>query len=111
MRTAKSTFIVFILFFALQACTVPASELPATDLPEPTAKPIPITEADVPRVSLKDAKAAIESGEAVVVDVRSLDAFKAGHIPGALSISLSEIETHPASIGLEKEQWIITYCT
>jgi rhodanese-related sulfurtransferase len=55
--------------------------------------------------------AAVQSGEAVIVDVRSLQAFQASHIPGAVSIPLAEIETSPAGLNLDKSKWIITYCT
>ena len=72
---------------------------------------VPQTEADVPRVSVEDAVAAIHSGEAVVVDVRSAQAYQDSHIPGALSIPLAEIETNPTGVNLDKAKWIITYCT
>ena len=72
---------------------------------------VPQTEADVPRVSVDDTIAAVQSGEVIVVDVRSVQAFQASHIPGALSVPLFDIETNPAGVGLDKEKWIITYCT
>jgi 3-mercaptopyruvate sulfurtransferase SseA len=72
---------------------------------------LPQTEADVPRVSLEDAVAAIEGGEAVVLDVRSAQEYQASHIPGALSIPLAQIEADPNGLNLDKDQWIITYCT
>jgi len=45
------------------------------------------------------------------VDVRGSEAYAAGHVPGALNIQLEEFETNPANLKLDKEQWIITYCT
>lgn len=42
-------------------------------------------------VSAADAKALIDGG-ALVVDVRGKDQFAAGHIPGAISAPLSELE-------------------
>ncbi len=45
------------------------------------------------------------------MDVRSTESFVAGHIAGALSIPLARIESNPASVTLDKSQWIITYCT
>ncbi|MCL4824244.1 MAG: rhodanese-like domain-containing protein, partial [Anaerolineales bacterium] len=56
-------------------------------------------------------KAAFEAGAAVIVDVRSVDSFVAKHIAGALSIPLTRIEQNPKSVSLDKDQWIITYCT
>ncbi len=72
---------------------------------------IPLTEAGVPRVTVEDAKAALDSGEVIIVDVRSAQAYAEGHIAGAISILLGEFETNIASVPLDKDQWIITYCT
>jgi 3-mercaptopyruvate sulfurtransferase SseA len=72
---------------------------------------LPQTEADVPRISVEEAAAALQSGEAVVLDVRSTEAFQASHIPGAFSIPLDEIESNPTGLNLDKDEWIITYCT
>lgn len=72
---------------------------------------LPRSEAEVPRVSIGDTLAAIQSGEAVVVDVRSDQSYQASHIAGAISIPLGQIETNPAGLDLDKDRWIITYCT
>lgn len=70
------------------------------------------SEADVPRISVSDAKAALDSGTAVIVDVRSAEAFAASHIAGATSIPLQNFEgSGIQNLSLEKDQWIITYCT
>jgi 3-mercaptopyruvate sulfurtransferase SseA len=82
--------------------------------PAPTATPAPgphLTDADVPRVSPADAKAALDSGEAVLVDVRSAGSYELEHAAGALSVPLGDIEEHPAAVPLDKAKWIITYCT
>jgi 3-mercaptopyruvate sulfurtransferase SseA len=90
----------------------PPSAFPGTIEPDSTlAGGVPQTEADVPRVSVEDTIAALQSGEAIVVDVRSTQAYQASHIPGALSIPLFDIESNPSGVNLDKEQWIITYCT
>ena len=79
-------------------------------LTEPAVQ-LPLTEADVPRVSVQDAQAALDRGEAIIVDVRGDDAYRISHVAGAISIELGEFETNPAGIELDKNQWIITYCT
>ncbi|MBN2115457.1 MAG: rhodanese-like domain-containing protein [Anaerolineales bacterium] len=71
----------------------------------------PVTKSEVPRVSVTEAKAALDNGTAVIVDVRSPAAFEASHIAGALSIPLAEIEIDPAGLKFDKTQSIITYCT
>ena len=76
----------------------------------PTAGSAPLIEAEVPRVSLEKARAATASGAAILVDVRSPEAYAVSHIPGALNIPLGEFETNPTDLNLNKNQWIITYC-
>ncbi len=75
------------------------------------APQIPQTEADVPRVTVEEAKAALENGEAIIVDVRSAEAYAAGHATGAISIQLANFENNIENLSLDKDQWIITYCT
>jgi 3-mercaptopyruvate sulfurtransferase SseA len=64
---------------------------------------------DVPRVTVGDARSAYESKQAVIVDVRSTGQYDQSHIAGALSIPLSELTSRLNE--LNKDQWIITYCT
>ena len=64
---------------------------------------------EIQRVSIDEAKAALDSGSALIVDVRAADAYQDSHISGAINIPSEEIE---ARLGeLDKAQWIITYCT
>ena len=72
---------------------------------------LPRTEAEIPRVSVEEAKAALDSGAAVIVDVRTSGAYETSHIKGAISVPLGDIERDLTSLTLDKEQWIITYCT
>lgn len=64
---------------------------------------------EIERVSVEDAKAALDAGTAVFVDVRGVDAYNMSHIPGSLSIPLAELESRLTE--LDPNQWIITYCT
>jgi hydroxyacylglutathione hydrolase len=64
---------------------------------------------EIARVPLADAKAAYDAKSAVFVDVRGATDYQSSHIPGAISIPLGEIESR--SNELNKDQWIITYCT
>jgi rhodanese-related sulfurtransferase len=78
---------------------------------QPVDNNLPQTEAEVPRVSLEEAEAALDSGAAIFVDVRSPAAYETSHTAGAISIPLGEIERNLTGLALEKDQWIITYCT
>jgi rhodanese-related sulfurtransferase/DNA-binding transcriptional ArsR family regulator len=50
----------------------------------------------------------VRSGDAVVVDLRPADEFEAGHIAGALSIPLPELEARLAELPVDVE--IVAYC-
>jgi len=76
-----------------------------TALPSSPQAPYP----DVPRVKVGDARAAHELNQAVFVDVRSAEQYTQGHIAGAKSIPLNELDSRQNE--LNKDQWIITYCT
>jgi 3-mercaptopyruvate sulfurtransferase SseA len=124
-RKTNILLAVTILAFAIQACnaSLPTAEpttaatqtLAATQIVEPgSTQPqanLPESEAAVPRISVEEAKAALDSGAAIIVDVRSAGAYAASHIPGAINIELEEFETNPTGLNLDKDQWIITYCT
>jgi hypothetical protein len=125
MIKIKIFFILTVLSILIVSCAPASSTTAVSPTLPPTAIPtavleststssqngLPQTEADVPRVSVEDAVAAIKSGEAVVVDVRSAQAYQASHIPGALSVPLFDIESNPTGLNLDKDKWIITYCT
>ena len=92
-----------------------STEAPLPTQPQPGQQPQgnqpPLTEAQVPRITVSDAKAAVDSGQAILVDVRSADSYAAGHAAGAISIPLGNFEVNIDKLTLEKSQWIITYCT
>ncbi len=50
----------------------------------------------------------VRSGEVTLLDVRPPEEFRAGHIPGALSIPLSELKKRLAE--LPKSREIVAYC-
>lgn len=116
MKNKKFLIAFSILILVMLACN---SLLPSNDVSTlPTApfnpqiqSDLPRTEDDVPRISLFDAKAAVESGQAIFVDVRSAEAYNELHAVDAISIPLDNFETNINSVALEKTDWIITYCT
>lgn len=73
----------------------------------PIAEEIPYPE--IARVSLEDAKAALDSGSAILLDVRSAEAFAGQRIASAVNIPTAEIETRLGE--LDPNAWIIPYCT
>jgi hypothetical protein len=113
MTKGKLFGLFALLILMMSACTAAPQPVPTViiELTNPPANNLPQTEADVPRVTVEEAMAALNSGAAVIVDVRSTESFLARHILGALSIPLNRIEETPKSVTLDKNQWIITYCT
>ena len=64
-------------------------------------------EPQVTRLSLIQAKGAFDAGSAVFVDVRDKESYETGHIPGAMSIPLREIEERMNE--LNPNDWLILY--
>ena len=75
------------------------------------APKIPQTEDAVPRITAEEAKLAFDNDEAMIVDVRSAESYAEGHAAGAISIPLDEFENNIVNLPLDKDTWIITYCT
>jgi len=50
----------------------------------------------------------VRVGEATVLDVRPIEEYHAGHIPGAISIPLAELKARLAELPRERE--IVAYC-
>jgi hypothetical protein len=128
MSKAKLALVLTVFLLVAVACNYVASTpeptftpQPPTVIPEMTAiveptsastpNNLPLSEAEVERIPLEVALTAMQSGAAVIVDVRSAEAYAESHIQGAISIPLAEIEINPTGLTLDKEQWIITYCT
>ncbi len=110
-RSRRPTLLIFIgsalILFAIGLLLLnppgQTTVLPDTNLPTESVYP------EIPRVSLADAKAAYDARKAVFVDARSGTSYSAGHIPGALSIPVDQLTNRLSE--LNKNDWIITYCT
>ena len=117
MPKTKIFLAISIFILATLACNAlsPTAEPTPIVILEPgnPSQPsnLPATEADVPRVSLEEAYTAYVAGAAVIVDVRSSSSYAERHVVGALSIPLDQFEIDIESVNLDKDQWIITYCT
>jgi len=85
------------------------TQQPATATPTPPA-PAPASDTRfAPRVGLEEALQAFENGDAVLLDVRSAESFGLKRITGAVNIPENELPTRLAE--LDKNDWIIPYCT
>jgi len=106
-RSSRPFWVMGIGLALIAVALLLARQRGAAPLASPT--PLPVGPDEVPRVTLADARAAFDGGTAVFLDVRSSDDYAAGHIPGALSIPLAELESRLGE--LDPGSWIITYCT
>ncbi len=75
-----------------------------------TAKPTPVQPGadDTRRIGLEEARAAADSGKAIIYDVRDEASYKANHIKGAKNIPLPQFEERIGEVPPGK--LIITYC-
>lgn len=101
-RTLLALVVGVVLIAAILAACAPAPQV------EPESPDVAAPQ-EVERVTLEESKAALDGNSALFLDVRSQSSYAAGHIPGALSIPLGELEARMAE--LDPGQWIITYCT
>jgi len=63
----------------------------------------------VRRITPAEARQALDSGKAIIIDVRDESSYKAGHAKGALLIPVTEIEARVKE--LPRDKMIITYCS
>lgn len=75
----------------------------------PARPPAAYTQETAPRISAVEARQALAKGEAVLVDVRSKEAYEASHAQGAISIPSFALDSRIGE--LPKNKLIITYCT
>jgi len=61
------------------------------------------------RITPADLRQLLKKGEAVVIDVRSEEAYKAGHVKGARNIPFVQIADRVAELPANK--LIATYCS
>lgn len=92
---------------AILATPVASSNTIASSITPVASPAIPYPE--IKRVSLGDAKAAFELKSAVFIDVRGEPYYTESHIPGAISMTYDELASRMSE--LDKNAWIITYCT
>ena len=96
---------LFSLTVLLTACLAIPVMGGAQTKPGPPADPA----AEAPRISVADAKKALDAGKAVLVDVRSAMSYEQEHAKGAISLPTHEIAARMSE--LPKDKQIITYCT
>jgi rhodanese-related sulfurtransferase/DNA-binding transcriptional ArsR family regulator len=59
-------------------------------------------------IAMEELMERMKKGKVLLLDVRSEDEYVMGHIPGAISIPIEELEKHLTSLPVNKE--IVAYC-
>lgn len=83
----------------------PAANQPAANQAAKSAAPAD----NIARLDIKEAKAAVEAGKAVIVDVRDASAWKNERIKNSLSAPLATFDTEMEK--LPKDKQLIFYCS
>lgn len=111
---------IFALFLAaitgvvlLAACNsneqkVRTSGTPGPGQPQQQGQ-APVFADGVRRVTVTELNALLQNNEAVVIDVRTADAFNTAHVKGARLIPEAEVVKHVNE--LPKDKLIVTYCS
>lgn len=96
----------------VQAATQPVAQQAQAE-PQPQPQAAPPAEHDhehtFERITYDDFKKAFDAKSVAVIDVRSMEQYLAGHIPGSLHIPVPRIEGEISY--LPKDKLIVTYCT
>jgi 3-mercaptopyruvate sulfurtransferase SseA len=113
-RTWLLVGLIGLIVVGAMLILLPSITRPPTSKPRPiipTAPPLSeqLPYPDVPRVTVSDAYAAHEAGQVIFVDVRDRGSYDQAHVPGARSIPSNELESRLNE--LDKNHWIILYCT
>lgn len=87
---------------ALPPAAAPVAAAPAADHDHGA-------EATIRRITAIELRSALDRGEAVVIDVRDIDSYAAGHIAGSMHIPLEFIESQVPH--LPRDKTLVTYCT
>jgi len=77
--------------------------------PPTPPQPPPAPADNAARITVADAKKALDEGRAVIVDVRTYQQWSIEHIKGTIHIPEAELQTRLKE--LPKDKMIITYCS
>ena len=119
MRSYFAGFAALLLVtLALAACQNAGADKPvsapnnptSTAATTPAAQQTPAEPADgVKRMPIDEARAAVEKGTAVIIDVRDANSYQSSHIKGSINIPYAEIADRIKE--LPKDKTAVLYCS
>jgi rhodanese-related sulfurtransferase len=89
---------LMVVIVACAALITPMAAMQADDLASPKL-----------RIAFDEFKKLYDQNKAVVIDVRSAEAFEAGHIPGSRSVPLDQVESRVSELR-KLNRPIVVYC-
>lgn len=99
----SSLIAVFVLIFTFSFYASCLADMSADDFLKEAKK-------TVKEISVADAKAAIDSGKATVLDCRTEKEYEAGHLPKAIHLQRGLLEFNAPKKLPDKSAYIIVYC-
>ena len=119
-KSAKSVLVLVAMMSVVTvlACTDAAEpvRISKATTPVPSQQPVVQTDThghtdgqDAPRISLADAKKAFDDKSATFIDTHVKATYDAGHIPGAMNVTVQDLEAKFNTIPKGKK--IIAYCS
>lgn len=91
-----------LLALPLAACSAEVEDVAGMDTPAP------VDQASVATLDADELAIYVESGHAILIDVRTPEEFADGHIAGALNMPVESFD--PAAIPLDEYSETILYC-
>ena len=112
MKTLKFTFLLLTITLSMML-TVACSQDKAKPAETSTTTETVTKTAEIKTMTgkeLVDQNSDKKKDEVLIIDVRSSEEYKAGHIPNAININVDELESRLNEIGDYKNKPIIAYC-
>ncbi len=103
--------ITLLVLVACQSPISPTEVAPAEVAPTEVVatEAAPTTADQVPRITVRHLKARLDAGvDVIVVDARSFESYREGHIAGAILMPLSEVAARYSELPRTRE--IVLYC-
>jgi rhodanese-related sulfurtransferase len=95
------------LIFLLAAAAFVAAPIARADDKQPVANQ---SEKPVPKLTVEEFDAKRKAKDAIVLDVRTPEEFKAGHVPGAVNIDIGDKEFDKKVAALDKDKTYLVHC-
>jgi rhodanese-related sulfurtransferase len=103
----KSLLLIIILMisaaFAINTSLALAQDMTADDFKSEALE-------NITTISVSDAKALLDKGDVIFLDVRTKSEYRSGHIPGAVNISRGFLEFMVGKDLPDKDATIVVYC-